>query len=398
MKTDALQNIATRAQAELRDNILPYWTAHAPSANHDGFVGEINHAGEVNPATHRGMLLTSRILWTYAAAHRRWPDGGYLEMADRAYRDLETSFLDRDHGGYFWAIAADGQPLDPRKQTYGQSFAVYALSEYHRATGEQEALDRAIDVFRQLQAHARDRENGGFFELFSADWQRLELSRAAVMAVGAGSKTQNSHLHVMESFTNLLRVWPDPELKREQAELVGIMLERVLDWKTGHLGLVFVDAWDVVSDGVSYGHDIEAAWLMVEAAEILGDPALVARAREASVVIARATLAEGVDTGGALIYEGGPEGPTKLTRVWWPQAEAVVGFLQAWQVSGEAQYLNAAVRLWTFIEEHFVDAEQGGWFNAIAPDGSVMAENKLDLWTCPYHSGRTCMEVADRLG
>jgi mannobiose 2-epimerase len=319
-------------------------------------------------------------------------------MADRARRDLMSSFWDEDHGGFIWSVSANGRPVEPVHQVYGEAFAIYGLSEYHLASGSAKALDQAIEVYRLMERHARDRQYGGFHELFSADWSRLDPNEAAVMDVGSGSKTQNTHLHVMEAFTNLLRVWPDPELKREQKELVDIMLNRVLDRESWHLGLVFDDAWNLQSGGVSYGHDIEAAWLLCEAAEVVGDPDQIRSAREAAVGIARATLAEGVDTDGSLFYDGDRDGPVNRTKEWWPQAEGVVGFLQAWKVSGESTFLDAAVALWRFIETRHVDRVNGGWHKSIAPDGTVLPDNKIDRWTCPYHNGRACMEVYDRLG
>lgn len=398
MTPEALNKIALSARDDLRNNLLPYWTARAPSPDHSGFVGRIDHTEVVDSAMLRGMLLSARILWTYSAAHRLWPDGGYLGMADRAWEDLMTSFWDPQNGGFYWSITPDGGPNEPFKQTYGQAFAIYGLSEYYRASGRAEALERAIEVYRLLEKHGRDHVNGGFYELFSADWQRLDASRAAVMDVGNGSKTQNTHLHVMEAFTNLLRVWPDPELKQEQKELVDLMLNRVLDQQTWHLGLVFDDAWNLVTNGISYGHDIEAGWLLSEAAEEVGDVDQIERAHEAAVGIARATLAEGVDPDGSLYFDGDPDGPINRTRDWWPQAEGVVGFLQAWKVSGDPVFLETAIAMWRFIEVHHIDRVNGGWHKIIGPDGNPLPENKIDRWTCPYHNGRACMEVLARLG
>lgn len=398
MKPEALHDIARSARDDLRDNLLPYWTARAPSPDPIGFVGLIDHEEVADPGMLRGMLLSARILWTFSAAHRLWPDGGYLAMADRAWTDLMTNFLDPVNGGFSWSITADGQPNEPFKQTYGQAFAIYGLSEYFLASGRDEALEQAIALYRLFGKHVRDHVNGGYHELFSADWERLDAARAAVMDAGTGSKTQNTHLHVMEAFTNLLRAWPDAELRREQKELVDLMLNRVLDRQSWHLGLVFDDAWNLVGNGVSYGHDIEAAWLLSEAAEVVGDADQIKRAHEAAVGIAGATLAEGVDPDGSLYYDGDPDGPIHRDREWWPQAEGVVGFLQAWKVSDDPVFLDAAVAMWRFIETRHIDRTNGGWHKTVAPDGRPRPGNKIDRWTCPYHNGRACMEVFARLG
>jgi mannobiose 2-epimerase len=397
MPSDIVSSLASRAEADLRENILPYWMRVAPDPSGVGFVGEVRYGEEVNPQAPRGCLLASRILWTWSAAHLRWPEGGYLEMARLAYDDLVNRFHDKEHGGYFWSIHPDGRPLDANKYVYGQAFAIYALSEFHCASGSSDALDDATALYRLLDIHARDRTNGGFFERFTPDWIRMDPVAVAAVNMDRGTKSQNTHLHLMEAFTNLLRVWPDPGLRQAQHEVVGLMLKRVLNKETWHLHLFFDDAWNVRSTGVSYGHDIEAAWLMLQAAEQLGDGAQIELARRASVEIARATLAVGIDRDGALYTEGEPDGPTDRTRVWWSQAEGLVGFLNAWQVSGDDRYLEAADKLWTFIEDKMIDQKNGGWFKFISADGEVLPENKIDLWTCPYHNGRACMEMIDRL-
>ncbi|RME70763.1 MAG: hypothetical protein D6781_05645, partial [Verrucomicrobia bacterium] len=395
MTLERLESFASRAEAELRGDILPWWQQHAPDRRHGGFVGEIGPDGREKMDAPRGALLTSRILWTFSAAHRRWPDAGYLEMAHRAYADLVGRFRDHEHGGLYWAVDPDGRVLEDHKQVYGQAFGIYALAEYHLATGDREALDFAIDIFRRLERHTRDREHGGYFELFSADWRRLDPSTAAVMDVGLGEKSQNTLLHVMEAYTNLMRVWPDAALREAQRSLVDIMLHKVLDRQRGHLGLFFTADWQPTSNGISYGHDIEAAWLMVEAAEVLGDADLIASAHEAAVRIAEATLAEAVDADGGLFYEGEGDRVTNTNKEWWPQAEGVVGFLCAWRISGDDRFYEAAERMWAFIENHLVDRERGEWHRAVTASGEVLPASPLSFWKCPYHNGRACMEIVD---
>ncbi|HUG10241.1 MAG TPA: AGE family epimerase/isomerase, partial [Opitutaceae bacterium] len=389
-------DMAARAEADLRENLLPYWIRMAPDAANGAFVGQVDSNEQVRTDVPRGALLSSRILWTFSAAHRRWPDAGYLATAQRAYDDLMANFWDDANGGLYWSIDATGAPLDTRKQTYGQAFGIYALSEFARATGNTDALNRAVEIWKLLELHARDREHGGYFELFSADWKRLSARDAAVMHAAA-SKSQNTHLHMMEAYTNLLRAWPDDGLRSAQRELVDIMLGKVLDKRTWHLGLFFEDDWALVSgDAVSYGHDIEAAWLLTEAAEIVGDPGQVARARGAAVEIARVTLADGVDADGSVLYEGRANRPTNFQKDWWPQAEGMVGFLDAWQISGDEKYLRAAEKLWAFIEARFVDRAHGGWFNALDRAGAPLPLPKIGFWICPYHNGRALMEIIDR--
>ena len=388
---------ATRIETDLEKNILPFWMRHAVDRARGGFVGALSDDLVVDNSPARGALLTSRILWTYAAAQRRRPDAALLAMARHAYADLMGRFADREHGGFFWSVDADGRPLERRKQVYGQAFAIYALTEYHRATGEREPLDAAIAVFRLLEKHARDRRHGGYLEAYAQDWSPIADMRLSAVDLNE-PKSQNTHLHVMEAYTNLMRVWPDAAPREAQAELLDIMLTRILDMRTHHLGLFFSEAWELRSDRFSYGHDIEASWLFWEAGEVLGDAAMSARLRPAVIRIAEVTLAEGLDTDGAVFNEGSPAGLTDTGKEWWPQAEAVVGFLNAHQMTRDERFLAAALRCWDFIEARLIDRRHGEWIRGVTRDGAVLAGHpKISFWKCPYHNGRAGMEAVARL-
>ena len=395
-ETAALDTLAARANRELTEGILPFWMARVRNPA-GGFFGEIRADGTVNERAPRGALMTCRIHWTFSAAFRRDPRPEYRAMADWAWDDLNQRFWDAKHGGLFWTVRADGTPLARHKQVYLQSFGIYALSEYHRATGDRAALERAQAVFRLLEDRARDARHGGYLEAFSPDWSK-ELPDMRRVIGGTAPKSQNTHLHVMEAYATLLRAWPDPGLREAQRRLLGLMLDRVLDAKSHHLGLFFEMDWTPSSTGISYGHDIEAAWLLCDAADALGDAGLIARTRDAAVKIARATLAEGVSPLGAIYNEGGPRGITNPNHEWWPQAEAVVGFLNAYQISGDADFLRAAERTWEFIEAHVIDRGHGEWFAMVDTQGKPMGRRpKAYLWKCPYHNGRACMETVDRI-
>ncbi len=386
---------AARIEADLRENILPFWIKY--SVDHRGeFIGAMTNDLIVDRAAERGALLTSRILWTFAAAYRHYRDPADLAMADRAYADLTKNFLDRIHGGFFWSIDAEDRVLRDRKQVYGQAFAIYALSEYHRATGKQAPLEEAIAVFRLIENHAADRRHGGYFEAYSREWKPIADQRLSAIDLNE-PKSQNTHLHVMEAYTNLLRVWPDAGLRRAQSELLEIMLTRIVNPATGHLGLFFAENWTLRSTKISYGHDIEAAWLLTEAAEVLQNPALLARIHPLAIKIADVTLAEGIDSDAGIFNEGGPSGITDTNKEWWPQAEAVVGFLNAHQLSADPRHLEAALRTWDFIEARLIDRQHGEWFRGVTRDGAVLPELKIGFWKCPYHNGRTGLEAVARL-
>lgn len=386
-----------RIEADLRGNILPFWITHAVNRPADTFHGALSNALKIDPAAERGALLSSRILWTYARAFRQYGDAAYLAMAELAHDDLMARYHDAQHEGFSWSIDAAGRVLRDRKQVYGQAFAIYALSEYHAATGARGPLDRAIAVFRRLETHARERRFGGYREAFARDWSPIADMRLSD-ADQNDPKSQNTMLHMMEAYTRLLNVWPDAGLRAALHDLVEVMLTRILDPQMSHLGLFFTDDWQPTSNRISYGHDIEAAWLLTRAAAALDDAALTTRVRAAALRIADVTLAEGTDTDGAIFNMGDPTGIIDDTREWWPQAEAVVGFIDAWQLSGENKYLAAAAHTWDFIERNLVDRKHGEWFRGVTKSGAVIETfEKVGFWKCPYHNGRMGLEIAARL-
>jgi len=396
MIAQAPSDYLARIEGDLLGNILPFWMERVRVVG-GGFVGAMTNDLSVDGAAERGALLTSRILWTYSAAYARYRNPEYLAMADHAFADLMGVFHDRQNGGFFWSVAADGSILRDRKQVYGQAFAIYALAEYHAATGRPEPLALATATQRLLEAHARDGRHGGYLEAFGRAWEPIADMRLSARDMNE-PKSQNTHLHVMEAYSRLLDVWPDPGLRGQLAQILEIMLGRILDWRTGHLGLFFAQDWAPRSDRISYGHDIEAAWLLCCAADALGDPELQARVRPLAVRIAEATLAEGVDSDGGVYNEGSPRGLTNTDKEWWPQAEAVVGFLNAFQLSGEGRYLAAAFRTWDFIETRLIDRGKGEWLRGVSREGRVLADElKVSFWKCPYHNGRTGLEATRRL-
>ncbi len=393
----SLPDLAQRIEEDLRRNVLPFWIDRVVDRAGGTFYGALTNDLRVDPSAERGALLTSRILWTFAAVYRQYADPAYLAMADHAYADLMTRFHDARHGGFYWSINADGSVRRERKQVYEQAFAIYALAEYHAATGRREPLDQAIATFRLIEAHAREPRHGGYLEAFGRDWAPIADMRLSPVDLNE-PKSQNTHLHIMEAYTNLLRVWPDAALRQAQTELLGIMLDRIVNPATGHLGLFFAEDWTLRSDRISYGHDIEAAWLLTQAAEGLGDPGLTARIRTLAVRIAEVTLAEGIDADGAVLNEGSPAGYTDTNKEWWQQSEAVIGFLNAYQISGEERFLAAAGRAWAFIESHLIDRQNGEWFRGVTRDGQLLAkELKVSFWKCPYHNGRLGLEAVSRL-
>ncbi|WP_207765836.1 AGE family epimerase/isomerase [Pleomorphomonas carboxyditropha] len=384
---------------ELTENILPFWQGRMRDPN-GGFFGAANCDGIVDKTAPRASVVNARILWTFATATRVL-GASYRATADWAFDDLRTRFVDGEHGGLYWLIDADGRPLSDRKQIYAQAFAIYAFSEYARATGNRDSLRLAIELFHLIEKHAADRGRGGYIEALGRAWGPLDDMRLSDKDLNS-PKSMNTHLHVMEAYTNLLRVWRDPALVARQADLIAVTLDRIVD--AGHFRLFFDMDWRPLGDHVSYGHDIEGSWLLVEAAEVLGDAALIARAREAAILMAERTLAEGRDRDGSLHYEAHGDGRLiDADKHWWPQAEALVGFRNAFEMTGDAAFRDAARDVWAFIRDKLTDRAHGEWHAKLKPDGRpyTAAEDPdaclAGPWKCPYHNGRACFEMLERL-
>ncbi|MBS1184026.1 MAG: N-acyl-D-glucosamine 2-epimerase [Proteobacteria bacterium] len=386
---------------DLTDNILPFWQGRMRDPA-GGFFGAADCNGIVDTAAPRAAVVNARILWTFATATRVL-GASYRASADWAFEYLRTRFVDGAHGGLYWLLDADGQPLSDRKQIYAQAFAIYALSEYARATGNRDSLDLAIGLFRLIETHAADLAQGGYIEALDRAWGPLADMRLSDKDLNS-PKSMNTHLHIMEAYTNLLRVWRDPELVARQAELIAITLDRIVDSRTGHFKLFFDMDWRSLNDHISYGHDIEGSWLLVEAAEVLGDPALVVRAKQAAILMAERTLTEGRDRDGSLYYEAHGDGRLiDANKHWWPQAEAMVGFQNAFEMTGDATFRTAVQDVWAFIRDKVVDGAHGEWRAKLTPDGRpYTAAEDADAclagpWKCPYHNARACFEMIERL-
>lgn len=384
--------------AELKENILGYWMKNTIDDKRFGFIGEIKSNGEVVADADKGLVLHARILWTFASAYRIYKDDSYLQMAERAYEALNTRFRDPEHGGLFWMIDANGSPTQDKKQVYGQAFVIYALAEYYRAAGHAEALAWAGDIYRLIERYAYDPVHLGYVEALARDWSEtndLSLSGKDLNE----RKSMNTHLHVLEGYTNLYRVWKPEGLRAKLKELIEVHLDKIIDPKTNHFLLFFNDEWESKTPDVSYGHDIEGSWLLWEAAEVLGDEELLARVKPVAIAMAKATLEQGVDKDGGLFNEFDGK-HLDDSKDWWPQAEAMVGFLNAYQLSGEAAYLEAAKGSWTFIERNVCDREGGEWHWQVTREGVPVvsgSQPKVGAWKCPYHNSRACFEALERL-
>src|ERR1039457_1473149 len=394
---------AARFKQELTGNILPFWMRHTVDRENGGFYGGIDCDMQIDKQAPRASVINARILWTFSAAARILGDATYRETADWAYRYIVDKFWDKGYGGVYWMLDYQGRPLSLRKQIYAQAFAAYGMAEYFRATGKAESLEWAKQIYRLIEEKSGEPEHGGYLEARARDWSALEDLRLSDKDLNS-PKSMNTHLHVLEAYTNLLRVWPDPELRARQKELLETILDRIVDGATWHFRMFFDNEWRSLTDHVSFGHDIEGSWLIVEAAEVLGDAALLERAKITAVKMAQAVYEQGLDHDGSLFYEADSKGALiDPNKHWWAQAEAVVGFYNAYQISRQEHFLTQASRAWRYIEDRIVDKVHGEWHAKLKPEGEPYTEAEdpdaclVGPWKCPYHNSRVCFEMMRRL-
>lgn len=378
---------------ELEENILRFWSEKMIDHKFGGFYGTIDGHNRLVAQANKGAVMHMRILWTFSAAYRVLGNPSYREVADHAYAYVCQHFIDHEFGGVYWEVDYLGNPVQSKKQTYAQGFALYAFSEYYRATKVPDALELSIGLFKLIESFCKDSVKGGYWEAFTQDWQPLEDMRLSDKDENE-AKTMNTHLHILEPYTNLLRIWPDDDLVRAQRELIGTFSGKIYNPQTGHLQLFFNEDWQVKGTVVSYGHDIESAWLLWEAAEMIGDQDLLNKIEPICLHIAEAAR-EGLMDDGSMAYELKGNYLDK-ERHWWVQAEAVVGFSYMHRLNNDEDYKGISAALWKYIRQQLVDSENGEWYWSRLDNGEVnRVEDKAGFWKCPYHNGRMCLEMIE---
>jgi mannobiose 2-epimerase len=382
-------------EQELTENILPFWMKNVVDPQGGGFYGALGNDRTVHNGEERSAVLCARILWTFAAAYRKYGRHEYLEMARRAHDYLVRVFWDNEYGGLFWSVDQKGAPVRHEKYHYTQAFGIYGLSEYYRAGGEARSLALAQELFQLLEKNAFDKTGLGYFEASSRDWKPLGEAHFFRLRF---HKSTNAMLHILEAYTNLLRVSDDALLAAQHRRLLEVFHASLVDHASGHFRLYFDSALKSLDPVVSFGHDIEGSWLLVEAAIVQGDPGLVRRTNEIAVKIASAVLREGVDGDGSLFEERAPEGLVNTDKIWWAQAEAVVGFYNAFKLTNDFRFAQASLRAWRYIQDKMVDKINGEWFKHVRQDGTPYLDRyKTGPWECPYHNSRMCLEMMERL-
>ncbi len=423
--TDIVKKLKSEMQDVLENNILRFWLEKMIDRENGGFYGRIDGHGQLHPEAEKGAILNARIMWSFSAAYRVLGKQEYLEAATRAKDYFIEHFIDYEHGGVYWSLDYMGNPLDTKKQFYAIGFAIYGLSEYARATGDREALDFALQLFDGIEEHAFDRENNGYIEALTRDWQPIADMRLSEVDANY-PKSQNTHLHIIEPYANLYRclkefqatsscnyvpsigsVLPlDITVPRELfvrveaalRNLIGIFTHKILNPDTHHLDLFFEMDWTRGEGHLeSYGHDIECSWLIHEAALVLGDTDLLKRVEPIVTSIAKASE-KGLNPDGSMIHEANLDTGEKDDDLhWWVQAETVVGFMNIYQYFGDDEALQKAVHCWQYIKQNLIDWDGGEWYWSRYANGDLnTCDDKAGFWKCPYHNSRMCLEIIER--
>ena len=425
MNEEHLDMMRLEMQDVLENNILPFWLEKMQDNEHGGFYGRIDGNNQLHPEAEKGAILNARILWSFSAAYRVLQKEEYLEAATRAKDYLIEHFIDPEYGGVYWSVDYKGEPLDTKKQFYAIAFVIYGLTEYARATGDREALEYALDLYDCIEEHAFDNEQNGYIEACTREWGKIGDMRLSELDANY-PKSQNTHLHIMEAYANLLRclkemraqeqcdyvptigsvlpvgisVPPETMVNVEGAlrNIVDIFINKILNPETNHLDLFFDMDWTRGAGHLeSYGHDIECSWLLHEAALVLGDENVLEKVESVIQKVAKAAE-KGLRPDGSMIHEANLDtGHVDDDLHWWVQAENVVGWFNIWQHFGDEEAFKKSEICWHYIKENLVDFDNGEWFWSRHPDGTLnTVDDKAGFWKCPYHNSRMCLEIIER--
>ena len=385
-------------------HLIDFWIKYSPDERNGGFIGTINKDNQPVYSS-KSMVSTARTLWGFSAAIRFIKTRTELaseayrlpvleQLCKRAFEYIINHFWDQTHGGVYWSVNAEGRPENTQKAMYAHSFFVYGMSEYFRATGFKPALEWARKGFRAIIDHAYDSKMGGYIEGFAENWSD---TTDYVLSKGELRKSMNTHLHLLECFANLYQVDKSETVRFHLEHCLNIMLDRVIGPDKTRMTLFFTDDWTPKDKTISYGHDIEASWLVLESAEILGDEHYIEYCKTKGLAMAK-DAAEGLQKDKGMIYEIDPEtGHGKFSRDWWVMAEAMVGFYNAYQLSGKVHFLEKSENSWEFIKDHLIDHQGGEWFGGVDATHQLTSTSKGNPWKAPYHNVRACMEIYRRI-
>ena len=387
-------NMKEEIKDQLVSSIIPFWK-NLRDDEFGGYYGYMGYDLKLDKKAEKGCILNSRITWFFSNAYTLLKDESLLKEADHGYAFLKDHCIDKENGGIYWSMNYDGTPLDTTKHTYNQAFCIYALSSYYEASGKKEALDLAKQLFHMIEEKCTDDQ--GYLEAFTRDFQpesNEKLSENGVLA----EKTMNTLLHVLEAYTELYRVSKDEQVKEKLKWIMDVFADKVYNPKLKRQEVFFDKNYNSIIDLHSYGHDIETAWLMDRSLEILDDDAYTNRLSPITKALTENIYKVAFD--GHSLSNECDKGVVDTNRIWWVQAETVIGFLNGYEKDpSKTEYKEAAEATWQFIKDYVIDKRPGSeWFWLVRQDGTpVEGEPIVEPWKCPYHNGRMCMEVIRRL-
>lgn len=388
-----MQLLAEEIKEHLELKILPFWMRMKDEEN-GGFYGEIDYDLSINKFADKGGIAIARFLWTFSSAYRVLRKEKYLKVADSLYDFLKKHLLDQEYGGIYWMVDYRGNPKDQRKHIYAQSFALYALSEYYRVTQSEEVLQIALEIYDLIERMGYNEDSNGYFEEFDRHWNLVPnemLSEHGVIA----DMTMNTHIHILEAYTNFYKAYPKEKIRLRLEKLLEIHYEKIYQPSTKFLHVFFDSEWRPLVDTKSFGHDIEASWLIDKALDAIS---LKHPRYDAMVIDIAYNIANcAVDEDGSVINEE-LAGNIDKTKVWWVQAEAMVGFLNAYERTGDARFVESIKELWNYIQNYVVDTRaHGEWFWSVDDKGVPMKRVIGGPWKTSYHNGRFCLEFIERV-
>ncbi len=397
----SLSSLRSQLKAEFQeelDNILNWWIKYMPDQEYGGFIGRVDGVGAVDPTADKGVVLNTRLLWTFATAAEYTKDVIQRNMAHRAYEYICTYFWDELEGGVFWMLDHKGNPIDSQKQIYAQAFAIYAFSAYYKLTGNKDALNKATELFWLIERYSLDTDKNGYLSAFARNWTPMSDIRLSEKDANE-AKIMNTHLHVLEAYASFYEVHPFLALGDALENSLVVFGKYFFQEESRSLQIYFDENWKPKGDHISYGHNIEASWLLYEAAEILGKAKITERIAPICLAMAKAVYEEALESSGAINYEATPEkGIIDYDRHWWVQAEGVVGFWNAFESTNNLAYVEASINCWTFIKQQIMDKTHGEWHWRVDQNGqAALSENKAGPWKAPYHNVRMCIEMLNRL-
>ena len=383
---------ATEIKEHLVNDLIPFWQGLKDEEN-GGFYGYLSYDLKLDKKSVKGCILNSRILWFFSNAYMVLGDPSLLESAAYAYQFLKEHCVDDEFGGVFWSLTYDGKPEDTTKHTYNQAFSIYALASYYDASKNPEALEIAWKLYDLVESKCKDEY--GYLEAFTRSFEPEENDKLSENGVIA-EKTMNTLLHVFEAYTELYRVTKEEKVAKQIRFMMDIIKDKVFNKEIGRQEVFFDRTWNTLIDLYSYGHDIETAWLVDRGLEVLDDEAYTNMLSPITKIITE-NIYNRAYIDHSLVNES-ENGVVDTTRVWWVQAEAVVGFLNGYQKQGDKKFLDASVDIWNYIKKYFIDKRNGSeWFWSVKEDHTPDEKPIVEPWKCPYHNGRMCFEVLRRM-